>query len=157
MVCPTGPKSSTVANISPRLVHPGASEILPDSNFSDNNFLSQLSVCCNRSSSSSFYSHFTTGINANTSADTKAGFLIKKPLCCLLKDGNISEVFFCTVASCEDGVGEHAPEQDIGGNIVSYARKVNQNLFVILPSFSIATMHLIYFSLRFCYQLALGE
>lgn len=120
MVCPTGLKSSTVANISPHEVHPGASAILQcshNSDLSDNRFLSQLSVCCNRSSSRSFHSHFTTGNNINASADTEAGFLTKKPLCCSLKDGKTSDVFFCTVSSCEDGVGEHVSEQDIDGNI----------------------------------------
>ncbi|XP_075868423.1 uncharacterized protein LOC142877757 isoform X2 [Nelusetta ayraudi] len=114
-----GPKPSAVANISHRVVHPGAPAIPQcshDSDFSDNIFPSQGSVCCCRSNSSTAYAHFTHGNNVNASADTKAGFLTKKPLCCLLKDGNTSDVFFCAVASCEDGVGKPLSEQKIAGS-----------------------------------------
>lgn len=117
--CLPGPKPSAVANISHRVVHPGAPAIPQcshDSDFSDNIFPSQGSVCCCRSNSSTAYAHFTHGNNVNASADTKAGFLTKKPLCCLLKDGNTSDVFFCAVASCEDGVGKPLSEQKIAGN-----------------------------------------
>lgn len=121
MVHPTGLKSSTVANIPPHVVRPGASAILPcshDSDFSGNVSFGQHNKCCCRSSFISAQAPFNAGNIVSTSADTEAGFLTKKPLCCSLKDANTSDVFFCTVASCEDGVGEHVSEQDIDGDIV---------------------------------------
>lgn len=101
-----GSKPSAVSNILQHVDHPGApgiSQCSHNSAFSDNRFPSNGSVCCCRS-------------NTNASTDTKAGFLTKKPLCCLLKDDNSSDVFFCAAASCEDRDGKHISEQDTDGN-----------------------------------------
>lgn len=153
--CLPGPKPSAVANISPHVVHPGASAISPCSHysdFSDNIFPSQGSVCCCRSNSSTAYAHFTHGNNVNASADTKAGFLTKKPLCCFLKDGNTSDVFFCTVASCEDGVGKPLSEQKIDGNSFVCLKSETQHVCNCSKSIHTFFFQFIYTFFPFCFK-----
>lgn len=109
-VCPTGLESSTV--------RPGATAISQfpnNSDFSESLFLSQ---CCCISTSVSL--PLTTGNIVCTSAETKAGFLAKKPSCCLLKGSNASNEFSCTVALCEDGVG--VSEQHTDGNRFAFRK-----------------------------------